>query len=85
MNAAACGQDRGTSGCESESNQSVAGDFQRGLAVWRNFHDPTLAGKRCRHVEIAFRIERKSLGTPQAAVESGHVALRVDLVDAIET
>ena len=70
MNGVVGGENDRASGGERQTNQTRAGNFQRGLAAGRNLNDATFAGERSGYVEIAFGIERNALRASQPAVES---------------
>src|ERR1700694_2153947 len=56
-------QHRGPAGCEGQTNQSRAGNFDGSFGVGRDFDDAALPRKRRRHVKIALDIKRQSLRT----------------------
>ena len=70
MNGIGCGQYSRASGSESQSNETVAGDCERSLGIGSDLNDAALTRVRGGYEEIAVDIERKSLGTPEATVES---------------
>jgi len=75
----------GTSGSERQTYQTVTGYFERSMAVGRNFDDSAPAAQGCGNVQIAVYVKGQALRTAQSAVETRNAAVRVDLVNAIET
>src|ERR1700682_2710689 len=67
-----------------QSHQTLPGNFQIGLGVRRNLHNPALARKRCGYVHVASDIEGQTLRPPQTPVESAHSTVRINLVYAVE-
>src|SRR5579863_8201402 len=61
VNRADRGQDGGTSRRKSQSDQTGAGNFQRGAAILRNLDDASFAGEGSRHIEISVGVESYSL------------------------
>src|SRR5579859_746744 len=78
------GQNGRLAGSESQSDQSLAGDFEVGLALGSDLHDAAFSGQRSGDVDVAFDIESQALRTSQSAVKHGHGSVRVDLINAVE-
>src|SRR5271165_1144780 len=60
-------------------------DFEGSLAVRRNLHNSTPAGKRSRHVQVARRVKSQALRASQTAEKSVNRALRIDSMHAVKT
>src|ERR1700688_5288105 len=68
-----------------QPDQSLAGNFEICFALWRDLYNPASAGKRCGDIDIAIDIQSQALRTSQSPIENGYAAVRVDLVNTIET
>src|SRR5260370_34325275 len=62
----------------------MAGDFQNGIALRRNFHNATLAGEGGRHVHVAYSVKSQTLRASQAAEECVYRPLRIDPVNGVK-
>src|SRR5258708_14572174 len=62
----------------------MAGDFQNGIALWRNFHNATLAREGGRHVHVAYSVKSQTLRASQAAEECVYRPLRIDPVNGVK-
>src|ERR1700677_4023375 len=67
-----------------KANQTVAGDFQAGVAFRSDLHDAAAARERSRHIQISDRVKGQTLRSSQAAEKFVHVPLRINSVDAIK-
>src|SRR3981081_1479036 len=77
-------KDGGAPRSKCESDQSLPGNFQIGLGVRGDLHNPALARKRCGYVHVACNIEGQTLRPPQPPVEGAHGTMRINLVYAVE-
>src|SRR5271167_335257 len=85
MHAAGGGEHRCAAGSERQPNQVVPRYHQRRLAIGRDLHDPTAAVERGCDIEISFNIHRKALRTAKTAVKDRDLAVRIDLMNGVET
>lgn len=69
---------------KSQSDQTVAGDFQARVAFWRDLHDAPLTRERCRHIQISDRVESQALRASQAAEEFVYRSLGINSVYGIK-
>ena len=84
MNSPGSRQYRGTPRRTRDADQSVPRDLERGFPIRRYFHDAAFSGEGSGYIEIAVDIEGQTLRTTEPPVEGSDVAVRVDLVHAIE-
>src|SRR6266568_6650627 len=84
MDAVGSSENGGSSGGESEANQSLSGNVQGCLSCGRYFYDATSAGEGCRDIKITVDVEGQPLRTSEAAIEGRDISLRIDLVHAVE-
>src|SRR5271165_744046 len=85
MDCIRCRQDHGASRGERQADQSVAGDFEIGAAVWSELYDSPLARERGCDIEISVNVESQALRPAQAFVKRAHVAFGIDFMDTVET
>ena len=84
MHRASSSQYCSASGSKGNANETVSGDLKRRFSIWRDFHDTALSREGSGHIQVSIDVEGQSLGTSQAAIESGDVAVRINFVHAIE-
>src|ERR1035438_10542461 len=85
MYAGGGGQHGGGAAGERQSNQVLPRYDQRCLAIGRNPHESAAAAERSRDIEVVVNVDRQSLRAPESAVEDTHGAMRINLLNGIET
>ena len=77
------GQDCGAERRKRNAHQIVAGQHQRGLALWRDAHQPAAAVQAGGNEYIALAGNGQSLRTAQPAIPGARVAVRLNGPDGL--
>ena len=75
MHAAGGGENNGSSRGEGQAYESLAGNFEIGLAVGRDLYDSTFSRERRGDVQVAVRVKGQALRPPQTFIERVTVPL----------